>query len=518
MKKDISAANKKIILFFPSPTPLERKWKGTPLALLAISRTLDQQGYDIKIFANYLQPDYLKQILKTGEGSVCLGISAMTGFQIKDGLRIAKAFKKKYPHIPIVWGGWHPSILPLETIKNPYVDIIVKGQGDVTFTELVHALENKSDLKDIPGLVYKSKNKIISTPDRGQTDLSHLPPLPYHLVDMEKCHQTTEYGLKTAHYISSYGCPHRCGFCVEQIVNKRTWSPVPSKIVLSEWRHLVKKYHVDSIAVYDSNFFVDEKRVREICQGILKYKIPIKWGNANGRVGQLSRYQESTWKLMKKSGCTMILTGAESGSQAALDMISKDMNVKEIIKFTRLCHKYKIKILYSFLVGLPWSKDPTENNKFVASEYQATLGLIDKLLKICNRNRYTYYVFLPYPGAPLYDRAVKLGLKTPKSLVGWSTYLMSPENAFQETIRQKWISHADAQLTAMLTQYIFGIMDRDTYTMLYPRLNNIFTRAIFTFSYYVALLLVSIRWKLKFFLFPVDYWIFSLVHRYAGIF
>lgn len=518
MKRVTSAVNKKIILFFPSPTPLERKWKGTPLALLAISRTLAQENYDIKIYANYLQTDYFKQILKTGDGAICLGISAMTGFQIKDGLRIAKAFKKKYPKIPIVWGGWHPSILPLETIRSPYVDIVVKGQGDITFTELVHALENKTDLKKINGLVYKAKQKIISTPDRGATDLSSLPPLPYHLVDMEKCHHTTEYGLRTFHYISSYGCPHRCGFCVEQIVNKRSWSAVPAKTVIKEWRNLIKMYRADSIAVYDSNFFVDEKRVREICQGILKYKLPIKWGNANGRVGQLSRYQESTWKLMKQSGCTMILTGAESGSQAALDMISKDMNVAEIIKFTRLCHKYNIKILYSFLVGLPWSKDPQENNKFVASEYRATLGLINKLLKICNRNRYTYYVFLPYPGAPLYNRAVKLGLKTPQTLSGWSTYLMSPENAFKETIRQKWISHSDAQLTAMLTQYIFGIMDRDTYTMLYPRIKTGLGRIIFSTSYHIALFLVNLRWKFKFFKLPLDYWFFSLVHRYAGIF
>lgn len=509
---------KKIILYFPSPTPPERNWKGTPLALLAISRILDKEGYDIKIFANFLQDNYFDELIKSGKDSICLGISAITGYQIKDGLRIAKAFKKKYPKIPIVWGGWHPSILPTQTVKNKFVDIVVKGQGDYTFPELVHSLETKKSLRNIKGLVYKKNNKIISTPDRGTSDLSKLPPLPYHLVDLNKCVQTTEYGQKTVHYISSYGCPHRCGFCVEQIVNKRSWSAVPANIVLKEWRTLVKKQQIDSIAVYDSNFFVDEKRVYDICSGILKYKLPIKWGNANGRVGQLSRYSEKTWKLMRISGCTMILTGAESGSQEALDMISKDMNVEEIIKFTRLCHKYKIKILYSFLVGLPWSKIPSENNKFVAGEYKATLTLIDRLLKICNRNRYTYYVFLPYPGAPLYNRALSLGLKTPNTLEGWSTYLMSPENAFNETIRQKWISSQDARLTAMLTQYIFGIMDRDTYTMLYPRLTNIFSRIIFTVSYYIALCMVSIRWRLKFFRLPIDYWVFSLVHRYAGIF
>jgi len=509
---------KKIILVFPPPTPTERNWQGTPLALLALSRVLVKENYHIKIYAHHLQKNYINEILENGQDSICLGISAMTGLQIHEGLKIAKLFKKKFPQIPIVWGGWHPSILSKETIKNKYVDIVIKGQGDNTFPELVHALEKNKSLIKIKGLVFKQKNKIFETPSRPPTDLSKIPPLPYQLVDIEKCVQTTEYGQRTIQYISSYGCPHRCAFCVEEIVNKRTWTAVPAKIVIAEWKNLVKKYKVDSIAVYDSNFFVNEKRVADICKGILKAKLNIKWGNANGRVGQLSRYKPETWKLMEKSGCSMILTGAESGSQAALDFISKDMNVEEIIKFTKLCKKYKIKILYSFLVGLPWSKIPKENDKFVKEEYRSTLNLIDKLLKICNRNRYTYYIFLPYPGAPLFNRAVELGLKTPKNLDGWSKWLMSPEDPFKETLSQKWINKEDARLTAMLTQYIFGIMDRDTFTMLYPRLKNPISKILFFIGYYIALLLVTIRWKFKFFKFPVDYYIFSLIHRYGGIF
>jgi len=508
---------KKITLFFPSPLPYERNWRGVPLALLAISRVLAKEKYQINIFSRHLQTNYSTDILSNSQDSICLGISAMTGFQIKDGLKLAKAFKKKYPGIPIVWGGWHPSILPGETINNKYVDIVVYGPGDETFPELVHALENKQSLKKIKGIIYKKNHQIFTNPPRPSPNLASLPPLPYHLIDVDKCFINTEYGNRTLPYISSYGCPHRCAFCVEEIVNKRHWTPVPAKTVLDEWQYLIKKKGIDSIAVYDSNFFVDEKRVVQICQGLIKRKLKIKWGNANGRAGQLSRYQESTWKLMKKTGCAMILTGAESGSQNALNFISKDMNVDEIVKFTQLCHKYKIKILYSFLVGLPWSKDPQENNKFVQSEYRATLTLIDRLLRISDRNRYTYYVFLPYPGAPLFKEAVKLGLKYPKSLSGWSQYLMSPEDAFQETINQKWISAHDAQLTAMLTQYVFGLMDRDTYEVLSNRVSNPILKLLFQVTFKIALLIVKLRWKLKFFDLRLDYKLFSLVHKYSGL-
>ena len=508
---------KKVTLFFPTPFPYFRPWSGVPLSLLAISRVLDKEGYDIKIVSRFFSDNPEKEVLKHVEESICLGISAMTGFQIYDGLKIAGMVKKKFPQKPIVWGGWHPSILPEQTAGDANVDIVVNGQGDKTFPELVHALRTSKNIKDISGLTFRSGRKIINTQPRSLEDINNLPPLPYHLIDVEKCILGTEYGKRTVSYISSYGCPHRCGFCVEQIVNKRRWVAMNAERVVEEWEYIAKKYHVDSIAVYDSNFFVDKQRVYDICRGLIKKKIKLKWGNANGRIPQLAKYEPEIWEVMKKSGCSMILTGAESGSQEVLDFIEKDMNVEEIDKFTKLCKKYHIKILYSFLVGLPWSKNPKENKNFIDQEYKSTFTLINSLLKISKRNRFTYYIFLPYPGAPLFERAVNLGLKIPRTLNGWSTYLMSPEDAFKTSVRQRWITPKQARLTAMLTQYIFGLMDRDTYDVLRLRVPAGIKRTIFVLAYRIGLSLVKLRWRLKFFDFPVDYKLFTLVHKYGDL-
>lgn len=495
----------KVLIFFPTPFPYNRPWKGVPLAPLAISRILDKDGYNVKIYAHHLQDDLNKKILDNCHDAICLAISAMTGFQIYDGLKIAKMVKKKYPKLPIIWGGWHPSILPKETLNNPYVDIVMTGQGDQTFPDIVKKIQKGQ----------KIKKRIIAC--LKPTDLGKVPPLPYHLIDIEKCINNTEYGQRTLPYISSYGCPFRCGFCVEQMVNHRRWTPVPAKNVVKEWTGLVKKYNIDSIAVYDSNFFVNEKRVANICKALIKNKLNIKWGNANGRIRTLCNYSQKTWKLMEQSGCVMILTGAESGSQKALDYIHKDMNVKEIIKFTKLCKKYHIKILYSFLVGLPWSTNPDKNKKFVNQEFNSTFSLIDKLLKISQKNRFTYYLFLPYPGAPLFVRAQKLGLTHPNTLKGWSTYLMSPEDAFNITKGQQWLSLKQSRLTAMLTQYIFGLMDMDSFDLLIKRIPSKLKRVIFKISYMIGLKIVKLRWKYKFFDFPVDYWLFTLVHKYSKL-
>ena len=94
---------------------------------------------------------------------------------------------------------------------------------------------------------------------------------------------------------------------------------------------------------------------------------------------------------------------------------------------------------------------------------------------------------------------------------------MSPEDAFQETINQKWISAHDAQLTAMLTQYIFGLMDRDTYEVLSNRVSNPILKLLFQVTFKIALLIVKLRWRFKFFDLRLDYKLFSLVHKYSGL-
>jgi radical SAM superfamily enzyme YgiQ (UPF0313 family) len=509
---------KKVTLFFPTPFPYHRPYHGMPLALLAISRLLVRDGYDVRIIARHLFKDAEQEVLEQAKDSVCVGISAMTGFQIQDGLRISRLVRERYPNLPIVWGGWHPSILPGETARDPHVDVIVRGYGDRAFPEVVSALENGSDLSAIPGVGYKKDGKFVDGSVNRLMDLNDLPPVPYHLVDIEKCIWDTELGRRTLTYISSYGCPHRCGFCVEPVVNLRGWKAFDAERVVDEWAFLVKKYNLDSIGVIDSNFFVDKRRAYDIATGLLKRNLKIQWGCANGRVPQLVKFEPEVWEALEKSGCKTILTGSESGSQEALDLIQKDMNVDQIAKFTELCTKYHIKVFFSFLVGLPWSNDAAKNQQAVAAEYSTTLGLIDKLLKISPRHRFMYYMFLPYPGAPLYDKAVSLGLKVPNSLEGWSNYLLSPDDGFNVVTKQKWMSPQQARLTAMLTQYIFGLTDPDTYETLRNTVTPGIKRTIFSIAFKIGLAMAKLRWKFKFFGFPIDYWVFTQIYKYGKIF
>ena len=510
---------KKVVLYFPKVFSNTRPWHGVPLALLAISRDIVKQKYDVKIVADYLFDDYLERIVSECKDSVCLGITCMTGFQITDGLKIADMIRQKYPKLPIVWGGWHPSILATQTAEDSRVDIVVRGQGERTFTEVVNNLYHQKPLKNILGITYKTASgEVITNPNRPIENINNFGDYPYHLIDIKKSLDVTEYGKKTIHYISSYGCPHRCGFCTEPIVNQRRWSGLTADRVVKDWEYLYKKYRIDSIAVYDSNFFVDKDRVYKICNGLLKKKIKIKWGNANGRISQLIKYEPEVWESMEKSGCQMILTGAESGSQEILDFIHKDSEVKMVKPFAKLCKKYHMRIFYSYIIGIPNNKQGRDGKKFVDDQFKYTLKQIDEMLDEKQGNRFSISIYTPYPGSDLYRLALKNGFKPPDSFSKWSNFMAVPEDAFGKKNTRKWITRSQEIQIAMLTQYIFGLKDLPTRNRIAQKMPNDLSRNLFIFAWNSGLSMARFRWKYKYFGIPIDFWIFNQIKKYLKLF
>ncbi|NOX97919.1 MAG: radical SAM protein [Nitrospirae bacterium] len=502
----------KVVLFHGRASSFGKRVKIAPLALLHLSSFLVRDGFEVKIISDSLyDDDYIEETLKQCEDSVCLGITAMTGSQITEGLKVASLVRQRYPGLPIVWGGWHPSIMPESTLQDPNVDIVIAGQGERKFYELVKRLGDGglNSLETMPGVSFKKNGQVVLNDEFLIEDMNSFPPVPYDIIDVEKCLNKTEYGNRTLQYISSYGCPFRCSFCIEPVVNRRKWVSLSAERVVDEWEYLYKRYSIDAIAVYDSNFFVDKKRVVDICNGLIKRNIKIKWGNVNGRIPQLVKYEEGVWELMEKAGLKMILTGSESGEQEVLNLIKKDAKIEDIYRFTELCKKYNIKILFSYMSGIPWSNDPKHNEQKVNQEIKSILSQIDKLLTITNKNRFMIYAYTPLPGSELYRKAVEYGFNEPKALRGWSELLYSPEDIFQDTgCKQKWITYKQLKLITMLEQYIYGMMDLDARDWIMQDINNIFFRLLFKWSFNLGNLIVRIRLKYRIFIFPVDYWLF----------
>jgi radical SAM superfamily enzyme YgiQ (UPF0313 family) len=512
---------KKVVLFHGTASTFGKKINIAPLALLHISSFLVKEGFEVKIISESLNKDYLRQTVSECEDAVCLGITAMTGNQIVEGLEISKLVKERFTHLPVVWGGWHPSILPDSTLSDPYVDMLITGQGQRSFFELSKALYHgdTKNFEKINGLGYKKEGRLILNNSALIESLDNFPATPYHLIDVEKTLIKTEYGDRTLGYVSSYGCPYRCSFCIEPIVNNRRWVSLSADRVVDEWEYLSKKYPLDSIAIYDSNFFVDKKRVIDICEGMLRRNLKINWGSANGRIPQLVKYEKEVWGLMEKAGLKMILTGSESGDQDVLDFINKDAKLDEVYEFTRLCRDYHIRILFSYMSGMPWSSDPNFNKDRVDKELKSILTQIDQLLDISKKNRFMIYAYTPLPGSKMYERALECGFDEPKSLKGWENIVYSPEDIFKQNTKgaRGWLTKRQFQLITMLEQYVFGFMDLDAREWIAKGIGNGFIRKVFTVCYNFGYFLARLRLKFKFFWFPLDYWFFVKLRKRSRI-
>ena len=482
---------KKITLYNPQGDLIYWKKGNPPLPLLAISSILDKEGYEIEIY-DYRQKE---EAVENASEALCVGITCMTGYQIHDGLIFAKMLKKRYPEIPICWGGRHPTLLPRQTISNEFVDILVRGQGERTFAEVVKTLEGRGGLSKVLGIAYKKGDEIIFNPERPFEDVNNFPPLPYHLLDIEKYVARTRLGKRTIGYITSMGCPFHCGFCAEQSVFGRKWSALTAPRVIEDMRNLVLKYNVDSIILSDSNFFVNEKRVRDICEGIKELGIP--WGQVNGRTDTLARYKPETWRIMQESGLQYILSGAESGLDECLEIIQKDASVQDTFEFTRIAKKYGVRIQFSLFIGAP----SLERKYSVEDEFKSTLEMIYQLHKINKDSEFLLFLYAPYPGTPLYEVSKQLGFKEPAKFEEWGNFDLNERHI-------PWVPDKYARLSLDITYYLFIISGS-----LHRTINNypLFIRAVLTIMATPIYFVVLLRFKYKLFTAPFDVWLIRII-------
>src|SRR5579862_1211815 len=175
-------SSRKIVFFFPSFTSSEAT---APLGLLAIATPLLRAGYEVRLIDSTITPDYKARVVEEMRDALCLGISLVTGPMIRETVEIARECKRLYPDKPVILGGWHPSLLPDQTLAAPYVDVVVIGQGEHAFLDVVRHIEAGESLKGVAGVGYKVDGNLVFNVSRTLKPLAEMPPKAYHLADFD---------------------------------------------------------------------------------------------------------------------------------------------------------------------------------------------------------------------------------------------------------------------------------------------------------------------------------------------
>jgi radical SAM superfamily enzyme YgiQ (UPF0313 family) len=338
-----------------------------------------------------------------------IALTVMPGPQLVNAVPLSKAVKRLFPRIPIIWGGNFGSLYPEPVLNAPYVDWLVRGQGEHTFLELLEALDGKRDPKTIAGLAFREADgSHWKAPERIWRGPNELPAPPYHKIEVGKYLQPTFLGRRSGVYQASIGCPYGCNFCgVISVFGRKEKVQSPARTA-EHLGYLARNHGMDSVHFYDNNFFLGEAHAREVAE---QFKpLGLRWW-CEARVDALNRFSDETWRALHAAGLTMVFCGAESGSDEVLKKMNKDITTDEILRAAAKTREHGIIPEFSFVFG-----DPDEPEQ----EIENTLGFIRKLKRVNPAMELISYFYTPTPQRKDTYGDVDALEGTPETLEEWT--------------------------------------------------------------------------------------------------
>jgi len=450
------------------------------VGILSLASYLDKHGIEVRIIDCVRQENYLELIQQELPKIDLAGLSVMT-MQVSSALKISKIIKDFDSQIPIVWGGVHSTLFPKETVKHPLVDMVVFGEGEATLLDLA---QNRENLESISGIAFQNDKGIVVNGKRQFLKMDELPLPNWSLMPREVLEKAILIPTHT-----SRGCPHQCAFCINSIT-KNTWRGYSPEIVLKDLEIIKQELYFQNkpIRFWDENFFTDIKRAKTIIQGMIERNLIMPW-ETTVRVDYIrdNMIDDDFLKMLKKSGCYLLSFGGESGSENVLRKINKGINTDQIIHSAKQTLKYDIIPQYSFMVGLPGE---------TRQDINQTIDLIDDLTRLSPQVQILGpQAFRPYPGSVLYQSCLASGWSDPNCLDDWAK-VVEDELNYLSPANFPWLK--DTDLVESLEAYVrFGAHTIKSALGSTVKSNK-FLKLFF-------ILLCQLRWKLKFFKWPIEF-------------
>jgi len=432
-------SSKKIVFFFPSFSSSEAT---APLGILAVATPLKRAGFEVVIVDSTIEPDFKKRVQTEVRDALCLGISLVTGPMIRETVEISRAIKEWNPDFPIILGGWHPSLLPQQTLEASYVDYIVRGQGEDSMLELVRHIQAGAAPDLIPGIGFKRNGRLIMTAERPLRPLVEMPPKAYELADFDAYER--KCGRRWAMYTSSLACPFNCAYCTNAGVYGRKWNALPAEQFVEETVDLSRRYSLEMLWIVDDNFLVDLDRARAIAEGLVRENSRYQW-SIQATTNLTARLTIEDLKLLRRAGLHQICQGAESGSRTVLKAMQKDwQDMESIYESAARCLQAGIRPSFNIIFAFPG-----ESRK----ERRETIGFIMDMCRRFPGTEFWTNIFTPYPGSPIFERTTELGIDMPTSLEGWADF-------FPRYTRLPWLNGAEHRRLQITRDYLRIAFDR----------------------------------------------------------
>ncbi len=393
----------------------EEHWELTrPFSLFYLSAALGRRPeYSVRIvdMETRRYKDLPANEIFGDDPSEIFGITATTYTRF-EAIDLAKAIKDLHPDALIVAGGVHFGYCAEDTLQHvPEIDVVVRGEGEITIVDLADAISNGRSLESIQGISYRLNGRMISNPDQCMIDdLDSLPVYDqYSWEDYPESVFAYPEKLRAASVMSSRGCPYSCIFCSKRGVTYRLRD---ANSVCDEIETLKQRYGVEGVNFLDLTLTATPRHARGLCEALRSRDLGLRWW-CESRVNLPLELLEE----MKSAGCVSIAVGVESGSQEMLSRLKKNVTLDQVRSFCKKCHDLGIYVTAMFIYSLPGEEE---------RDVQETLDFIMEL----EESEFVSCAIQPamiYPGTELERMALENGI-LPKDF-SWSSPYQTSLNA-----------------------------------------------------------------------------------------
>ena len=394
-KNIIQADNMDVLLvqpaiLFPMVDSTESQKAIPPMSLLFLAEPLHKIGFTVHILDRAVTPidrpafeGFIKE-----KGPAVVGITSFTETYYR-ALEAAAYVKRVDPGIKVVLGGAHVTFTAVETLQNPNVDVVVRGNGDLNFPQLVeHFVKGRYSLAEIPGISFRRAGSIVENPIEIIEDIDALSFPRRDLLDL-----SLYPGI--ASISTSRGCPAKCRFCCAGALSGGKYRMRSVSSIKSEIDYLVTEMGFEYLNFLDDTLTAAPARLKAICCYMIEKKYPVHWF-CESRADTLDK---ELLELMKEAGCDAIQLGLESGSQEIMTAIGKKVSPQRVEEAVYACLDAGLRTMGNFIVGFPEDTPKT---------IQETINLAKRLSRA--GAIVGFGGFTPLPGTYYYEHAAELGL------------------------------------------------------------------------------------------------------------
>lgn len=356
-----------------------------PLGLLYLAAYIEKEGHQVAVRDLAIQKK--KEAIDFNRYDI-VGISTDTT-RHDQALRLAR--KAKASGCAVIMGGPHPSYVDEEILSTRRVDFIVRGEGEISFSELVSALGKDNEKFDsVQGISFLLNGQLVRTSPRPFIeDLNSLPFPARHLINMDDYRKTKLGGREVTPLVTSRGCPHQCAFCSSSHFFGTRVRARSVELVFKELEEIYHRYRFNAVAFVDDTFNLFPKRVMEICRGIIERKLDLWWWSLS-RIDLLLRNEEMV-KEMVRAGAKAVFIGVESSNPKTLEELRKGIEVEDTVRTVEMLKRNGLEIHASYILG----------------GLHETVEMIHETIRFAKRldtNVAQFSILTPYPGTAIYEQ------------------------------------------------------------------------------------------------------------------